>query len=212
MSAERTVVYIDGFNLYYCALKDSTYKWLDLNLLCNNLLSSSKHQIVKIKYFSARISARPDDPSAPTRQDVYWRALKKYCPNIEIINGFFLRSEKFSYLAPSAGRGFVKTVKTEEKGSDVNLAVHMLNDAWLNNYDCAVMISNDSDMYESLRLIKSDCAKKIGCVYFDSPKVHISKKINSIVDFKTRLSASVLSESQLPDPIPGTTIKKPLEW
>ena len=27
--------------------------------------------------------------------------------------------------------------KTEEKGSDVNLAVHMLNDAWLNKYDVA---------------------------------------------------------------------------
>lgn len=212
MSIKRTIVYIDGFNLYYCALKKSAFKWLDLDLLCNNLLSSSKHQIIKIKYFSARISARPDDPQAPTRQDVYWRALKKHCPNIEIIEGFFLRSEKFSHLAPSAGHGIVKTVKTEEKGSDVNLAVHMLNDAWKNNYDCAVMLSNDSDMYESLRLIKSDCTKQIGWVYFDFPNVHISQKINNIIDFKLRLSNSILAKSQLPNNIPGTTICKPKSW
>jgi len=47
----------------------------------------------------------------------------------------------------------VKIVKTEEKGSDVNLAVHLLNDAWLNLYDCAVVISNDSDLAESCRLV-----------------------------------------------------------
>ena len=36
--------------------------------------------------------------------------------------------------------------KTEEKGSAVNLAVHLLNDGWLDAYDCAVVISNDSDL------------------------------------------------------------------
>lgn len=40
----------------------------------------------------------------------------------------------------------VDIIKTEEKGSDVNLAVHLLNDGWLDAYDCAVVVSNDSDL------------------------------------------------------------------
>ena len=33
----RTNVYIDGFNLFYGALKGSGYKWLDLDVLCRHL-------------------------------------------------------------------------------------------------------------------------------------------------------------------------------
>ena len=53
--------------------------------------------------------------------------------------------------APGTGgvsRQFVEVIKTEEKGSDVNLAVHLLNDAWLDRYECAVVVSNDSDLAE----------------------------------------------------------------
>ena len=212
MSKQRTIVYIDGFNLYYCLLRNTPYKWLNLELLCDQVLLPSAHDILAIKYFSARISARKDDPGAPTRQDMYWKALRAFCPKVEIIEGFFLQSEKMSYLAPSAGHGFVKTIKTEEKGSDVNLAVHMLNDAWLDKYDCAVMISNDSDMYESVNLLKKYCHKRVGWCLPDNPGVHISRKLADIPDFKRKINAEVLSKSLLPNPIPGTKIHKPATW
>ena len=47
----RTFVYIDGFNFYYGAVKGTTYKWLNLKLLCENLLI--KNKIAGIKYFTA---------------------------------------------------------------------------------------------------------------------------------------------------------------
>ena len=212
MPKQRTVVYIDGFNLYYCSLKDTPYKWLNLEALCNNILVPNAHDVLAIKYFSARISARKDDPDAPTRQDTYWKALRKFCPKVEIIEGFFLQSEKMSYLAPAAGHGFVKTIKTEEKGSDVNLSVHMLNDAWLDKYDCAVMISNDSDMYESIRLLKASCHKRVGWGLPDSPNVHLSRKLASIMDFKRKITTSILQKSLLPNVIPGTNLHKPSLW
>lgn len=213
MKKQRTIAYIDGFNLYYCAVKNTGYKWLNLENLCKNLLDLNKHEICGIKYFTARISARLEDPNAPTRQDVYWRALKSLCSDIEIIEGFFLSSEKFSFLAPCAGKGFVKTVKTEEKGSDVNLSVHMLNDAWEDKYDCAFLISNDSDMYESARLIKERCKKRIGWgVYACKDNFHISQKLSGIVDFKKKITSEILSNSLMPDTIPGTTITKPKMW
>jgi hypothetical protein len=50
-------VYIDGFNLYYGALNESAYKWLDLSRNCQTLLRSDT--IEEIKYFTARASAGP---------------------------------------------------------------------------------------------------------------------------------------------------------
>ena len=56
----KTSVYVDGFNLYYGAVKDTSYKWLDISRMCQLLLP--KHQITRIKYFTARVSARSGDP------------------------------------------------------------------------------------------------------------------------------------------------------
>jgi hypothetical protein len=60
---ERTNVYVDGFNLFYGALKGSPYKWLNLEALCQRLLP--KDSIRQIRYFTAKVSARPGDPRRP---------------------------------------------------------------------------------------------------------------------------------------------------
>lgn len=59
----------------------------------------------------------------------------------------------------------VEILKTEEKDSDVNIAVHLLNDAWLDAYDCAVVVSNDGDLAEALRLVKLHHRKVIGLIF-----------------------------------------------
>ena len=48
----NTIVYIDGFNLYY-SLKNTPYKWLNLQTLIENILDPSLHKIQDIKYFTA---------------------------------------------------------------------------------------------------------------------------------------------------------------
>ena len=53
---------------------------------------------------------------------------------------------------PNSSQEFVEVIRTEEKGSDVNLAVHLLNDSWIDKFDCAVVVSNDSDLAESMPL------------------------------------------------------------
>jgi hypothetical protein len=79
----RTIVYIEGFNLYYGALKGTKFKWLDLQTLFHKLLGEY-HTITEIKYFTARVSAREGDPDAPNRQDAYLNALQAHIPNINI--------------------------------------------------------------------------------------------------------------------------------
>jgi hypothetical protein len=130
----RTHIYIDGFNFYYGAVKGTPFKWLDFKVLFS-LILKPKHLISRIKYFTAVVSATPQDAGKPIRQKTYIRALQAYIPEIEIHYGHFL-SHKVSMplVNPSSLKYFEDVIKTEEKGSDVNLAVHLVNDAWLDLY------------------------------------------------------------------------------
>ena len=97
----RTNVYIDGFNLYYGALKGSRYKWLDLEALCRQLLP--KDSIHRIRYFTAKVTARPADPQLPVRQQTYLRALATL-PSVSVHLGVFYVSTVRAPLAhPSGG-------------------------------------------------------------------------------------------------------------
>lgn len=206
----RTYVYIDGFNLYYQALKGSPWKWLDLLTLCQAVVQPF-HDILKIKYFTARLSATPNNPSKPQRQDSYLRAIQYYRPEVEIYFGHFLSHPvKMPLANPMKRQRMVNVIKTEEKGSDVNLAAHLLNDAWLNVYDCAIVVTNDSDIAESMRLVKAYHNKRIGLVTPGSG--HPSRQLLVHADFSRHIRESALESSQLPNPIPGTRLHKPDYW
>jgi uncharacterized LabA/DUF88 family protein len=205
----RTYVYIDGFNLYYRALKGTPYKWLNLKALFIQLLNP-QNKIQAIKYFTAFVSGKIDT-NQPLRQKTYLRAVQKFIPEISIYYGHFLSHVVSAPLAnPTSNQRFAKIIKTEEKGSDVNLAVHLLNDSWLNRYDCAVIVSNDSDLAESLRFVKEQHGKVIGLI--TPGRGHPSKELMKYADFVKRIRKGVLAKSQLPDPIPGTSIRKPETW
>lgn len=206
----RTFVYIDGFNLYYRALRNTTWKWLDLKQAIVRLLDA-RHCIASVKYFTARVSAPSDDPGKPVRQQVYLRALQAHTPELEIYYGHFLTHKVPARLVtPIGDRQSALVYRTEEKGSDVNLAVHLLNDAALDRYDCAVLVSNDSDMAEALRLARVHHHKNIGLV--TPGKAHPSKQLARHSDFRKYLGPNVLASSQLPNPIPKTNIHKPQGW
>ena len=206
----RTIIYIDGFNFYYRAVKNTPYKWLNFKSLFQKLLSA-KNQIIQIKYFTALVSGKYN-PQKPVKQQTFLRALKTFIPEIEIYYGHFLTHEVFAPLAkPTENRRSVKIIKTEEKGSDVNIAVHMLNDAWLNNYDCAIIVSNDSDLAESMKLVKKYHPNKILGLIMPG-KGHPSKELMKHADFVKRIRTGILQLSQLPNPIPKTNIYKPKDW
>ena len=206
----RTFVYVDGFNLYYGALRGTAWKWLDLPALFSTILQS-RHNILSVKYFTARVSGRPVDQSQPQRQDIYIRALQHHRPEVEVYFGHFLtNSVRMPLVRPVGNQRTAQVIKTEEKGSDVNLAVHLLNDGWLDAYDCAVVVSNDSDIVESMRLVKDQHGKRIGLI---TPGTRSpSRQLLAHADFARRIRSNALRRSQLPDPIPGTTIRKPRRW
>lgn len=110
---------------------------------------------------------------------------------------------------PQGKNKFAQVVKREEKGSDVNLAVHFLNDAWLDLYDCGVIISNDSDLVETVKIVRNQTTKKIGII---SPFPNVSKELKQYSHFQRKIRSSALAACQMPDIIPNTHITKPREW
>ena len=205
----RTSVYVDGFNLYYGALRGTPYKWLDLMGLFQDILGPV-HSVQKVKYFTARV-LKQKDLLGSARQDLYLNALEKHCPDVVPILGYFSERTKRLPLADSEdGQEMVRVLAVEEKGTDVNIAVHMLHDAWLDEYDCAVVVSNDGDLAEALRLARSDCKKTIGLIRPRNGQK--SGKLSNHADFFRYVTIGSLKKNQLPSPIPGTRIFKPKEW
>lgn len=123
----RTIVYVDGFNFYYGQLRGTPWKWLDLPLLFDPVLVP-QNEILKVKYFTAKVQPTHKDPDVNLRQDAYFRALKRHCERVEIHLGHFLRHEQYMGHADPPPQT-VRVWKNEEKGSDVNLALQLLNDA-----------------------------------------------------------------------------------
>jgi hypothetical protein len=152
-------VYIDGFNLYYGALKGTPYQWLNLAGLCQTLLPTDTIQ--EIKYFTARVSARPSKPTSAHDQGLYIRALRTL-PNLTIKYGHFLTHTVPMYLATVTPPQKVWVERTEEKGSDVNLASHLLRDAFREQFEVAVLITNDSDLAEPVRIVAQEPRMPVG--------------------------------------------------
>ena len=139
------------------------YKWLDLDALCRRLFP--RDRINRIRYFTAIVSARSGDPQQPQRQQAYLRALETI-PRLTIHRGRYLTHPTRMLLAHPVPGGpvTVEVIKTEEKGSDVNLATYLLFDAFRKDCDTAVVISNDSDLKEPIELVQRELGVRVGVV------------------------------------------------
>ena len=137
--------------------------------------------------------------------------------------GMFLTSEKFAGMVhppqfrpianmPQPWPDVVKVLKVEEKGSDVNLACHLLLDAFQGNFDVAAVLSNDSDLVEPIRVVTQIMRKPVGLL---SPVNNPNPELSGASSFIRRLSVSDLAASQFPDPLARLgqpDLNRPAAW
>jgi hypothetical protein len=212
----KTNVYVDGFNLYFGCFKnprhpnDRRYRWLDIAAFCQAALPHD--QINRIRYFTARLTGTPLDPDLPVRQQAYLRALNTI-PNLTIHHGHFLSTRKTGLLVGPTGPGTsLATVEVwEEKGSDVNLATHLLVDAFDQDYELAVIISNDSDLVGPIRVIREKFGLRVGVL---NPQSNVSHALRLATHFYREVPRVMLDRSQFRDPMTDARgiFRKPKGW
>lgn len=212
-----TNFYIDGFNLYYGSLKTRypQYRWLDIQALCENLVPNQR--VNRVHYFTALLSNTANDDLVELRQQTHLRALATL-PKVEIHYGKFeTRRRRMPLWEPVRNVNAPQMVwvsRTEEKRSDVNLATYLLIDACYDDFDEAVVISNDSDLVEPITAVRDRFHKRIGVV---NPDV-AHRRSPDLQDAGSWAFPTIykryLRDNQLPDRIAdgGGEFGKPSRW
>ncbi len=222
----RTIIYVDGYNLYYSALTKSPYKWLDLyELLYQKIIRPvvPESSIIKIKFFTSPIlGSYASDKNSPNRQNTYHNALEAQRPGlVDIILGFHSKRLTSAHHAdPSNGKERLQVMVMEEKQTDVNISFHMYRDAIKSGVEHIVLVSNDSDLSPAIKMIRDDCESvKLGVIIpalQHKEKARRSGKLKKLAHWtREYIREDELQQSQLPDAIQNRknkTIRKPEAW
>lgn len=202
--------YVDGLNLYHGALKGRpACKWLDLRSLCSRLLPA-EFELDRLHYFTSRVSQADGDPGAPQRQDVYLRALRGENFPIHCELG---RMQTRTRRLPSADSGELVPVRlTQEKGSDVNLAVRLVSEACDREMDAALVVTDDFDLAGALRVVSQECEIQVIVV---SPRGRSELAESAGANVTKTVGESMLRECQLPNLAiddEGREVHRPPSW
>ena len=204
MSVERVVGYVDGYNLYFGLLeaKLRTSRWLDLDALCQSLLKSQQ-VLVGVRYFTARVKSNRRDN---TRQGTYLDALTAR-GGVSIDYGHFL-----SRPARCRSCG-AKWRSNEEKKTDVNIAVRLLEDAFDDLFDVAIIISGDSDLAPPIESVRRRFpGKKVVVAH---PPSRPSAELARVAHAAFHINPSQVRSARLPDPVvraSGFELQAPPGW
>jgi uncharacterized LabA/DUF88 family protein len=202
---DRVIAYIDGFNLYFGLRADRgrKYLWLDLQALIDSLLLPGQ-ELREIKYFTARLR---DDPDGGRRQATYLEALESHCRKVTRIEGRFQEKNR------SCGDCGARWVSYEEKETDVNISVALIEDAVRDLYDTALLVSGDTDLRPAVAsVIRLRPHKRIFVAF---PPQRFSARLAKSVDAYTRIGVDKVRKAQLPAKVVtagGIILERPEYW
>jgi len=109
-----------------------------------------------------------------------------------------------------------KVLRCEEKGTDVNLAAHLVNDAHQQNpsrtFEVALVLSADSDLCEAIRIVTQEIGKPV-FVYTPNSKSHVAK-LTAVATNVFSLTKSKLRASTFPSTLTDArgSFSKPWGW
>ena len=111
----------------------------------------------------------------------------------------------------------VEVIRTEEKGSDVNLASHLLVDGFRDRYEVAAVITNDSDLTTPIKMVRDELRKTVGILnpHMNNPQSQPSVELRRAASFFKPISDDALAASQFPDELTdasGKTFRRPMNW
>ncbi|MBU6339177.1 MAG: NYN domain-containing protein [Rickettsiales bacterium] len=143
---QKVSIFIDGYNLYHSVdyLKKDYLKWVNPKVFCKFFINNKSEEIKRVKFFTAFPNHKNQD--VQERYKAFTGALKHY--DIEVIEGNFKRKlVKFNHNNQEFTR-----LTHEEKESDVNLALAILEDAYEKISDKILVVTNDSDIAPAIKM------------------------------------------------------------
>jgi len=204
---QRVIAYVDGFNLYFGLRSRGwrRYYWLNVQKLVRVTLKPDQ-RLVFTKYFTARVSSTPDDPTKHKRQSDYLEALLTL-PDLQIFYGRYrLRPQKCRNC------GHVQYVPNE-KMTDVNIAVELMSDAFHDNFDTALLISGDADLTGPVSAVRGLFPEKRVVMAF--PPNRDSGPLRAVATAFFTIGRRNVRASQFPDEVPkpdGYILRRPPSW
>lgn len=190
MKCDRVVCFIDGLNLFHAIsrLRLPHLNWVDPQALSRFYIKSKDEEVTRILYFSAL--ATHMDESSQKRQQSYITALQMR--NIKPILGQFKQKDRYCPKCFSHSRAH------EEKETDVNIALALLDLAYQNVYDRALLISNDSDLAPAIRNVRERFPNKRITIVAPPLSRQCNELIQSASD-KMKIRIQHLERSLLPE-------------
>lgn len=203
---KRAAIYIDGFNLYH-SVKELGFNhlmWCDFWRLGEMILPSQGESLVKAVFFTAFY---PGDFGKSVRHRAFNDALG--LRGVEVVLGNYIKVPACETCSPGKTR-------PSEKETDINLALHLFNDARHDRFDHAYLLSADSDQAATARLLKQEFPeKKLTTV--SPPNRNFSHSILHFADHKIALKESHIERAVFKGPIVlapsgGKAIRRPFEY
>lgn len=207
--SNRSKIYIDGFNLYYGALRGTPYKWLDLQKYFTLLRQGD--DIQKIWYFTALT-----DGNKGRRQQTYLKALRT-TPLVGVQHGRYKKKTLRCYVPYCRYTGSKEYQAPEEKGTDVKIALQMLDDAYQQSCDRMIVVSGDEDLLPAVQLIKTRFPHIKVTVYIPArdPTRAAATRLRGASDKHSTLPSGLLVKAQFDTVLyskTGEAVHKPNGW
>lgn len=207
MHRQRVACFIDGLNFYHAisALNRPELQWADLKTLSKVFLKSHSEELSQVFYFFAY--AEHVSESSQKCQKAYVHALE--LTGVTTVSGHFKEKNR---RCPSCSH---RWVGHEEKETDVNIALFLLDLAYQNAFDRALLISNDSDLAPAIRMVRKHFPQKRITTVSPPHYFHSHELIQASSD-KTKVRLEHLDRCLLPSVVTDSSrlisIFRPLEY
>lgn len=199
----RVIAYVDGFNLYHGLRSKGwrKYYWLNIQKLVQQFLRPGQG-LVATKYFTTVVKV-PENKRR--RQQVFLDALMTL-PEFQIFYGQFLSD---TVKCHQCGHTYTTY---HEKMTDVNIAVELIEDAFNDRFDLALLVSADSDLVSPIRAVRRSFPdKKILCIF---PPKRSSYALKQVSHGVLHIGRNELAKSIFPDRVikDGVNLDRPSTW
>jgi uncharacterized LabA/DUF88 family protein len=211
----RVICFVDGFNLYHAldyfeggitasdCFRYRKYRWLSLRSLASCYVRPRSEELIAVHYFTTYAHWREDKVF---RHKLYVRAQE--AEGTQVTLGKF--KNKQLVCASECKRPFSTW---EEKQTDVNLATRIIELAYLDEFDRAVLITGDSDQVPTISFVKENFPHKHITVVV--PIGRSADELKQTAHTMEKMSEKHLQRSQMPERVKalsGEYLLRPPSW